>query len=239
MENKTIIYLRTSTEEQNPEIQKKDCEELSKKLNIFDYEVLEEQKSAFKEDAQRDKWDIIISLIKKGKLNNLIVWDLDRIYRNRKKLVGFFELCKLNKCLIFSVRQTFLNEIQDLKLPEGFEFIKEMMINNFIQFLGWIAEDESKKKSDRIRNAIVMTDEGAFSYKGNKWGRKEISQNTINKVLELKQSGISIREIAKQIFYYDKNNNQKQISRSVVHKIISGNHRKNRLVNGVCPQLTN
>ena len=43
----TIIYLRTSTEEQNPENQKKDCEALAEKLNLKDYDIFSEQQSAF------------------------------------------------------------------------------------------------------------------------------------------------------------------------------------------------
>jgi len=225
---KSVIYLRTSTEEQDPELQKKSCEELAQKLNIKDYQILEEQRSAFKDDSKREQFNIILKGIKRNSIKEIIVWDLDRIYRNRKKLVGFFELCKSFKCGIYSVRQTFLNEIQAVVLPEGFDFIKEMMIGNFIQFLGWIAEDESKKKSMRVKNAVRMTEEGAFSYKGNKWGRKELSNGVIKKVLDLKKENpnLSIREIAKQIFYYDKNNNSKKISRSAVHKILTGSHRK-------------
>lgn len=224
----SIIYLRTSTEEQDPELQKKSCEDLAQKLNIKEYQILEEQKSAWKDDSKREQFNVILKGIKNNNIKELIVWDLDRIYRNRKKLVGFFELCKSFKCMVYSVRQTFLNEIQAVALPEGFDFIKEMMINNFIQLLGWIAEDESKKKSMRVKNAIRMTDDGAFSYKGNKWGRKEISSKVIEKVLDLKKENpnLSIREIAKQITYYDKNNNIKNLSRSAVHKILVGNHRK-------------
>lgn len=225
---KVIIYLRTSTEEQDPELQKNDCMQLSKRIGIDNIEILEEKKSAFKDDRKRIEFNKIISLIRQNKLKALIVWDLDRIYRNRKKLVGFFELCRTFRCQIYSVRQTFLNEIQETKLPEGFEFMKDMMINNFIQFLGWIAEDESKKKSDRVRSAVRYREDGAYSYKGKKWGRKRLSKNTIKKVLDLKKSNpkISIREISKQIIYYDKNNNAKSISRSAVHKILSENWRE-------------
>ncbi len=227
-----IIYIRVSTDEQTPELQKNSCEKLANSLGIEDYEILEENQSAWKDDYKREKFNKVLRLISRKRVKNIIVWDLDRIYRNRKKLVGFFELCKSCKCSILSVRQTFLNEIQKVELPEGFDFIKDMMINNFIQFLGWISEDESKKKSDRVRNAIVQTKEGAFSYKGKKWGRKKLSKQTINKVLELKKENpnISIREISKQVYHYDKNNNKKQLSRSAVHKILQENYRKNLLV---------
>ena len=237
MENRTIIYLRTSSEEQDPELQKNDCLQLSKRVELREPEILEEKKSAFKDDRKRKEFNKILYLIKRSSLRALVVWDLDRIYRNRKKLVGFFELCKAFDCKIYSVRQTFLNEIQETKLPEGFEFMKDMMINNFIQFLGWIAEDESKKKSDRVISAIRYREDGAYSYKGKKWGRKRLSKNTIKKVLDLKKDNpeISIRAISKQVVYYDKHNNAKSISRSAVHKILSEKWEEKGLVVDSCP----
>ncbi len=128
------------------------------------------------------------------------------------KLVGFFELCKSYGCEIYSVRQTFLNEIQDVKLPEGFEFIKEMMVNNFIQFLGWIAEDESKKKSDRVKLAVRRTPgKETKSYKGNKWGRKSISTQKKNKIFEamIRNPKPSFRMIASEF----------EVSIGTVHKL--------------------
>ena len=184
---------------------------LSEKIGVEDYELLEEQKSAFKDDLKRKEFNRIISMIKNNRLKILIVWDLDRIYRNRKKLVGFFELCKNFRCEVYSVRQTFLNEIQEIKLPEGFDFIKDMMINNFIQFLGWIAEDESKKKSERVKIA--------FQNSTKKWGRKPL-ENVEKRVIELHKEGKSIREISKAVHYWDKARNKKQVSPTAVHKII-------------------
>lgn len=216
----TIIYLRTSTEEQNPENQKRDCVALAKKLNLKDYEVLPEQQSAFKDNIKRGVFESIKKEIQKSKVENLICWDLDRLYRNRQKLLEFFNFCKAHNCKIFSARQEFLNAFDNLNLPQGFEFIAEMYRNNFLQFLGWIAEEESRKKSERVKLA-VRTDKGITkSYKGNKWGRKSLSKNTIKQVLELHKQGLSMRQISKQVFYWDKNNNKKQIALSSVHKII-------------------
>lgn len=217
----TIIYLRTSTEEQNPENQKKDCIALAEKLNLKDYEVLPERQSAFKDNIKRKIFENIKQLIKKKQIKNLICWDLDRLYRNRQKLLEFFNFCKAYNIKVYSARQEFLNAFDNLNLPQGFEFLAEMYRNNFLQFLGWIAEEESRKKSERVKSAI-RTDKGITkSYKGNKWGRKSLSKNTIKQVLELHKQGISMRQISKQVFYWDKNNNKKQIALSSVHKIIT------------------
>lgn len=73
----TIIYNRVSTEEQNPENQLKDCIKLVSELNITNYEVLEEKKSAWKNDNKREVFNEIRQRIIKSNLKNLIVWDLD------------------------------------------------------------------------------------------------------------------------------------------------------------------
>jgi|ETNmetMinimDraft_2_1059921.scaffolds.fasta_scaffold16574_4 DNA invertase Pin-like site-specific DNA recombinase len=214
---KTIVYLRTSTEDQTPENQLKDI------LNLVDenYETIIDKQSAWKDNKEREGFEKLNSLIKSNKVSNLYVWDLDRIYRNRSKLLGFFQFCKSHNCNIWSYRQKFLNEIQEIELPKGFEFIKEMMVDNFLQFLGWIAEDESMKKSERVKLAVRRhTGKPTKSYKGNKWGRKAMSDNVDKEILEARNKGMTIREIADSVFYWDKNNNRKKISIAYVHKTL-------------------
>jgi len=190
-----IIYIRTSTEEQAPENQIRDCQKLCKE----EYELLQDKQSAYKDNVERENFNKILKLIQKKQLKHLYVWDWDRIYRNRNKLKGFFILCKTNGCIVHSYRQVFLEEINNLKLPEGFDFIKDMVNNIFIELLGWIAEDESKKKSDRVKLAVRKSDgKVTKSYKGNKWGRKSMHTNKIKIVLELRDKGLSFREISKQ-----------------------------------------
>ena len=216
MIDKAVIYIRTSTEEQTPELQLKDCEALAVKLGLNNYEVISEQQSAFK-DIAREKFDLIRESIKKQEVKTLICWDLDRLYRNRKKLIEFFEFCKIYNCKIYSARQDWLESLNKIQEP-----FNEIMHNLMLQVMGWLAEDESRKKSERVRTA-VRKEEGkqTKSYKGNKWGRKSLSKNTIKQVFELHKQGLSMRQISKQVFYWDKNNNKKQIALSSVHKIIT------------------
>jgi len=89
--------------------------------------------------------------------------------------------------------------------------------------MGWLAEEESNKKSERTKNAVRREKGILSSYKGNNWGRKPLNQEVINEILRLRKEGKSITEISKQGYYWDKNNNKKFVSRSFVHKIISKN----------------
>lgn len=213
----SLIYNRVSTEEQNPENQIKDCVSLAKSLNIEDYRVLEEQKSAFKDNEKREQFNLILSLIKKNKVGNLIVWDLDRLYRDRKKLIEFFQLTKAYKTKVHSYRQQWLNDLNNIPSP-----FNEIMFDLMIQILGWLAEEESRKKSERVKAAIRVKDGVKQSYKGNKWGRPSLSKKTKQRIRDMWNEGVSMKRISRELFYWDKNGNKKNVSVGVVHKIIHG-----------------
>ena len=210
-----IIYLRTSTQEQNPENQLKDCQGINK---YGDYELIEEQQSAFKDNIHRDKFNQLLILIKQRKVNHLIVWDLDRIYRNRKKLIEFFELCKIYNCKIHSFRQEWLEQLH--KIPEPFN---EIMHSLMLQIMGWLAEEESKKKSERVKSATRKQKGTTYSYKGKKWGRKSINSDRLKQTVKrLREQGLSIRKILnnEEVYYYDKNKNKKKPSLATVHSYL-------------------
>lgn len=202
----TIIYIRTSTTEQNPENQLKDCLSINQ---WGDHTIYEEQQSAWKDYKERDVFNNVKKSIRSRKIQHLIVWDLDRIYRNRKKLIEFFQFCNLYKCNVYSYRQQWLQDLN--KIPAPFD---EIMFNLMIQIMGWIAEDESNKKSERVKAAVRTNRKGVtISYKGNKWGRKGISTVKRNKAIALRERGMTIRDIASEV----------RLSVGVVHKILSSN----------------
>jgi len=203
----TIIYLRTSTEEQNPQNQLEACQQLTQKLNLQDYEVFEEKLSGWK-DIQREVFESIKKAIQKREVCSLIVWDLDRLYRNRKKLIEFFEFCKIYNCKIYSVRQEWLESLNKIQEP-----FNDIMFNLMLQIMGWLAEEESNKKSERVKLVVKKKGDKTFSKYGNKWGRKAINSPRLKeKVKELHSQGLSFREILKheEVYFYDKINNRKK-----------------------------
>jgi len=209
----TVIYLRTSTEEQNPQ-KLEACQQLTQKLNLQDYEVFEDKVSGWKE-LERKNFNEIKKAIEKTQVKYLICWDLDRLYRNRKKLIEFFEFCKIYNCKIYSVRQDWLESINRIQEP-----FNEIMHSLMLQIMGWLAEEESNKKSERVKLAIKKKDGETYSKFGNKWGRKAINSPRLKeKVKELKQQGLSFREILKheEVYFYDKNKNKKKPSLATIH----------------------
>ena len=211
-----IGFIRTSTTEQTPELQLQGIDAIAIGLELS---VKSEKESAFKDNAKRPVFNEVIALIKQGKVKNLFVWDLDRLYRNRIKLKQFFVLCKHYNTTIHSVNQEWLNNLNAIPAP-----FNEIVFEMLIQIFGWIGEEESAKKSARVKMAVRKTEgEKTKSYKGNVWGRSPLPKQTITRVMDLYQSGKSIREIAAEVLIYDKNNNGKNISKSAVHKTIAQN----------------
>jgi len=210
-----IIYIRTSTEEQNPELQLEDCSKVINKLGITDYEVIEDKVSGWKE-LERKGFESIQNAIKKKSIKVLICWDLDRLYRNRKNLIAFFEFCKIYGCKIYSYRQDWLESINNITAP-----FNEIVHGLMLQVMGWLAEEESSKKSMRVKNAIRIKEGITESYRGNKWGRKNISDKTKELIVEAYKQNKPYSTICHEVFYWDKNGNQKFVSKGLVHKVIA------------------
>jgi len=201
--NSNKILIRTSTEYQNPENQLRDCQSIN---TYGDADIVKEQTSAWS-DKERPQLIQLKKDISLRYVNHLIVWDLDRLFRNRKKLIEFFKFCKIYDCQIHSFRQTWLEELN--KIPAPFD---EIMHGLMLQIMGWLAEEESKKKSDRVKIA--------YNNRTQKWGRKPIGKKTEEEVIKLHKEGKSIREISSTVVYWDKQRNSHNVSKSAVHKII-------------------
>jgi len=219
---KVAIYIRVSTEEQNPENQLRDIK------SMFDAEecsIFEDKQSAWKDDSERNSFSNLKKDIKRRVVSDLYVWDLDRLFRNRKKLIEFFQYCKNYDCNIHSYNQKWLEELS--KMPEPFN---EAMHDLMLQIMGWIAQDESDRKSKRVKSAIRKKNGITISYKGNVWGRKGLSKKVISNVIQMKKDNpkMSIRDIADNSFYNDKNGNKKNVSKSIVHKILQESKVENK-----------
>ena len=210
--NRKIIFIRTSTHEQTPALQLADIQSLNPGDDVT---IIEEQQSAWR-DAKRPQWEKVKSAVIAGKVDTIFCWNLDRIYRNRKKLVEFLRICAEHKTKVRSFSQKWLDSIQTMDAP-----FNEIMYDMMLQILGWIAEEESNTKSNRVKMAVRKTAKGTFSHLGNRWGRKGFSPQTITRVLELHKKGLSTRAIAALVTVYDDNRNEKKISKSAVHKIVA------------------
>ena len=231
-----ILYLRTSTKDQNPELQRESGVKFCLEMGLGEPEVYSEKGSAYKIEKIRPIWESVVKIAKKEN-RDIVVWKYDRAFRNRKEFYKFMKIMfEVYHTKVYSVTEPSILSFWDMLDKSHTEnpILNELMNGLFkalwdfmIQQAGEQAEEESKKKSERVKLAVVKQEgKPTKSYKGNRWGRKPISTQAINKILELQKQGLSIRQIASQVTYTDKNNNIKNVSRSVVHKIIIDNSKK-------------
>jgi DNA invertase Pin-like site-specific DNA recombinase len=181
---------------------------------MFDgeYIIYKDQQSAWKDNVIRESFEKLKLSIQRRKVKDIYVWDLDRLFRNRKKLLSFFEYCRIYNCQIHSYRQQWLQDIN--KMPEPFN---EMMHGLMLQIMGWIAQEESEKKSARIKNAVSKREGKTMSKYGNTWGRKTISTFKKNLIIKYRDQDMPMRAIANEV----------KVSLGVVHKTLREFNEKN------------
>ena len=228
---KSIIYLRTSTKDQNPELQRKECIDFAKKIGLNVLEIFSEKGSAYKLEKVRPKWEDVIKRAKKEKLN-IVVWRYDRSFRNRKEFFKFMKVMfEVYGTKVYSVKEPSILSFWDMldKSHSDNPVFNELLNGIFkaiwdfmIQQAGEEAEEESRKKSERVKLAVRKENGVTKSYKGNKWGRKSLKVQ--EEILGLRKEGKTMREITEQISYWDKNNHKKFVSVGYVHKVLNDVH---------------
>lgn len=199
----SIILIRTSTKEQNPQLQLKDCQDYNKLQGWELIKTFEKQSSAYKNEE--GVWKEELEFAIKNNINHIIVWNMDRFSRlpEEKVLAQVKLLSVMHNIKIHAVKGDAWSELAETigKLNEmGFigkalsEFLETMLRGLEFQR----ANRESEVKSERVKLSIRQKEGITMSYKGNKWGRKSIPQSVVKKALELKGKHTQ-KEIAVQL----------------------------------------
>jgi DNA invertase Pin-like site-specific DNA recombinase len=194
---KAIIYNRVSTKEQNPENQKSECLLFAKNRGYEVVEILSEELSGFK-DINRPQYEKAVEMARKGEIQAVIVWAMDRWVRNRDTLLEDVVILRNYGVKLHSVKEAWLEAI-NIEGSLG-RTIQEFLLG----LIGSIAEMESERKSERVKIAFQ-------NHKGKKWGRPKVHTNKINVILEDLKLGLSYREISEK----------RNISIGTISKILS------------------
>lgn len=230
LKKNNAIYARVSSREQS---EMEQIPKVKETFNIDDCLIYREEVSAWNIDKDHKRLEFLKLKkdIKEKRISNLYIFDIDRLFRNRKRTKEFFEYCKFYKVDIYSVNQKWLNDFQKLKseIPENFRFLIDNIYNLLLDVYAQTAEDESNKKSERVKLKVTKDNNGVtISTSGKKWGRKSLPKQAKNKIVSLHKEGMSIRKIAEVVQTTDKNNNMKNVSVGAVHKIIMDFKAKNK-----------
>lgn len=164
-------YVRVSSKDQNEDRQVVAIKEYCKQqgLQIEDRNIITDKQSG--KDFNREGYKILTrQLLREG--DTLVIKELDRLGRNKAEIKKELEYLK-DKGVIVRI----LNIPTTLvELPEGSEWVMDMVNNILIEVLGAIAEEERQKIRQRQREGIDQA-----KAKGKHLGRPRMDWDTISK----------------------------------------------------------
>ena len=178
-----VLFLRVSTTHQTTMNQELELVELCKRRDWNIIKIYRETISGTKKNADRKQLTQMLDDMKKRYFTKIICYDLSRISRNMGELVKTLSLLEDYKISLFSWKQ-------NLDTDDG------GLGKMFFYFVGIFNEIESSLRKERQLTSInrLRTIKG-FKYGGNEL----ISNETKQKVLELREDGLSYRKIKEQV----------------------------------------
>lgn len=189
---RAYAYLRVSTEEQNEENQLKEVEGYVHELGLEVVEVYREHGvSAWKKKTRRVFNRMLKDAMRDG-VSHIVVWDFDRVERNRRRFIELVRELRRGGIRLHSVRQRWLEELNQIPEPWG-EIVGDLMLH----IVGWMAEEESSKRSERVKIAYErMREEGEVD----RWGRPPLtSYIPLERIAEIYVEEGSLRRAAERV----------------------------------------
>lgn len=240
---KTGIYLRVSTEEQAKEgfsinAQK---EKLTSYAKVNDWEIIDyyiDDGISAKNLKDRPNINRLIEDVESGKVNNVLVYKLDRLTRSVKDLINLIELFEIHNCSFNS-----LTEKLDTTNAVGRMFIK--IIGIFAEFEREnLAERVSFGYEQKTREGNYTNTQGVNGYdyiigKGD-LVVNEKEQEIVNRIYEMYLDGNSMLKIAR-VFNTEKVSTKRggSWSQSTIKSILTNPLYVGKIRYGVAKKLEN
>src|SRR5215472_12310687 len=172
--SRAAIYIRISTGDQNPDLQRNELPEYCQRRGWVLVETYEDHMSGAKD--RRPNLDRLLADVRRRKFDVVIVWRFDRFARSTSHL-----LRALEEFQSLGIDFVSLQEAIDTSTPAG-----KMVFT----VLGAVAELERSIIRER-----VMAGQRAAKRRGVRFGRPNVDVD-VNKVSKLRKSGLSWRAIA-------------------------------------------
>lgn len=139
-----LIFNRVSKDDQHTENQLPECIAYAHQLGYNDeeIEIYTEKVSAYKNPERNTIRQVY-------NYKDVIVWRYDRLQRNREAFLRTIWEAHSQGTTIHSVRESWLQKIHNLEPP-----FNTIFYNLFIEFIGWSAEAESERISQRTKAGI-------------------------------------------------------------------------------------
>ena len=175
------IYARVSTDDKGQDVENQ-LIQLREYCRVKGYTIYKEYKEYITGTGKKDRpvFQEMMSDAKRRKFDILLVWSYDRFSRAGLKDIRY--IMNLNEWGVkfVSYQESFLDTTSDMG---------ELLLPIF----AWIAKQEAKKISERTKAGLVRA-----RMQGKQIGRAKLSVDD-QKIIEMKQKGLSLRQIAKEL----------------------------------------
>jgi DNA invertase Pin-like site-specific DNA recombinase len=145
---------------------------------------------------KRPKWDVVLGDIKRGRINRLVIWRLDRLGRQVSGLCEVFEILQQYDTTLISLRDGI-----DLSTAAG-----RMLAN----VLASIAQFESELRSERVLAGQEVARANGKTWGGGQAGQRKLPQSKLSAISQLYEQGRGASSIAQAL----------NISRPTVYSVL-------------------
>lgn len=207
--NKAAIYIRVSSEKQTVENQEPPCRDYCKKNKYEVYGVfVDEAKSAY-HNIKRKQHEKVLELVRKKEIQHIVVWALDRwTRRGPKELKDSIDYLSVYNVQLHSVQEIWLDTIN---IPGIGNVVKDFLVG----IVGWIAHEESLRKSERVKASKKYQK----ALKKKTVGRPKIPNHVKKTILELLNEGKTYSYISKNVTYKAKYGKIKHVSAPTISEV--------------------
>ena len=178
---KVGLYVRVSTHQQTTENQLIELKSLCERSNYDIVEIYDEVISGTKNNDDRKEFKRMMNDLKKRKFEKIVCWSLDRLGRKTSELINFLSLCDDYNISLYCYKQNINTDDQMGKM--------------FFQFVSVMSEYENSIRKERQIVGIERLKSQGKKYGGNDF----ISNEQKDKVIELRQQGLSYRKIKHEV----------------------------------------
>jgi DNA invertase Pin-like site-specific DNA recombinase len=175
------IYVRCSTAEQETDMQETELREYCERRGWEQILYRDKGQSGAKQD--HPALNLLLSDLRKRKVDVILVWSLDRLARSLRQLLTISEECRSLGVDLVSLRQNI-----DTTLPAG---------RLAFQILGAVAEFERELLRDRVKAGMAQARRA-----GKRSGRpalRHFGSAELERIRLLRRGGASVRQLAKDL----------------------------------------
>jgi len=181
LNKKVGLYVRVSTKGQHTSNQLNELKELCTRFNYEIVDIYEETVSGTKNNEDRSEFSRLIRDVKRKRFDMVLCWSLDRLGRKTSELLKFLTLLEDYGVGLYCWKQGINTS--------------DAMGRMFFQFVSVMSEYENSIRKERQIVGIERLKSQGKKYGGNDFISDEIKE----KVIQLKQSGLSYRKIKEQV----------------------------------------